>query len=83
MEKRFGTVGLLLLLESLFFGLVLVFVGMSEAGYADPSSVTIVVQLIVLFYAAEVVIKHMKDRVNVLTISSLGALGILAARGFY
>jgi len=54
---------------------------LSEGGYANPSLVRLVVQLIILFYAAEVAIKHMKSRWNVFTTSVLGALAILGIRG--
>ena len=54
---------------------------LSEGGYANPSLVRMVVQLIILFYAAEVAIKHMKSRWNVFTTSVLGALAILSVRG--
>jgi UDP-GlcNAc:undecaprenyl-phosphate GlcNAc-1-phosphate transferase len=54
---------------------------LSEGGYANPSLVRLVVQLIILFYAAEVAIKHMKSRWNVFTSSVLGALAILSIRG--
>ena len=54
---------------------------LSEGGYANPSLVRLVVQLIILFYAAEVAIKHMQSRWNVFTSSVLGALAILSIRG--
>jgi UDP-GlcNAc:undecaprenyl-phosphate GlcNAc-1-phosphate transferase len=54
---------------------------LSEGGYANPSLVRLVVQLIILFYAAEVAIKHMQSRWNVFTSSILGALAILSIRG--
>ncbi len=54
---------------------------LSEGGYANPLLVRLVVQLIILFYAAEVAIKHMRSRWNVFTSSVLGALAILSVRG--
>jgi UDP-GlcNAc:undecaprenyl-phosphate GlcNAc-1-phosphate transferase len=54
---------------------------LSEGGYANPALVRLVVQLIILFYAAEVAIKHMKSRWNLFTSSVLGALAILSIRG--
>jgi len=54
---------------------------LSEGGYANPALVRMVVQLIILFYAAEVAIKHMRSRWNVFTSSVLGALAILSIRG--
>jgi UDP-GlcNAc:undecaprenyl-phosphate GlcNAc-1-phosphate transferase len=54
---------------------------LSEGGYANPALVRLVVQLIILFYAAEVAIKHMNSRWNLFTTSVLGALAILSLRG--
>lgn len=43
--------------------------------------VPVIVKLVMLFYAAELILKTMKCRWSILPISSLAALGILAARG--
>ena len=61
--------------------IVLIFALMSEVGYVDSSAITMILQLIVLFYGVEVTIKHMRRRINVFTISALVSLGILVGRG--
>ena len=53
----------------------------SEKGYADHSAVIMVIELIVLYYAAEVAIRCMKKRVNAFTLSTLASLSILSLRG--
>lgn len=53
----------------------------SEKGYANHSMVVMVVELIVLYYAAEVAIRYMKRRVNMFTLSTLASLSILTIRG--
>jgi len=68
-------------LDYLMLLIVLIFALMSEVGYADSSAITIILQLIVLFYGVEVALKHMRRRVNVFTITALASLGILVGRG--
>jgi len=69
-------------LDYLMVLIVLIFALMSEVGYVDSSAITMVLQLIVLFYAVEVTLKRMRSRVNVFTITALISLGILVGRGF-
>ena len=52
-----------------------------ETGFADVSAIKLGLQLIVLFYGVEVVIKRMKSRFNIFTISALISLGVLGGRG--
>ncbi|MFQ5644634.1 MAG: glycosyltransferase family 4 protein [Thiogranum sp.] len=70
-------------LDYLVLLVVLVLALMFETGYTDASSIKLGLQLIVLFYAVEVVIKHMRSRVNVFTVSALGFLGIVSVRGLF
>jgi UDP-GlcNAc:undecaprenyl-phosphate GlcNAc-1-phosphate transferase len=67
------------------FLVVLVVLGlgiMTRNEYVGVHLASLVVHLIILFYGAEVVLKHMVSRWNMFTLSVLFALGILAARGF-
>ena len=68
-------------LDFLMLLIVLIFALMSELGYVDSSAITLILQLIVLFYGVEATIKHMRRRINVFTISALASLGILVGRG--
>ena len=47
----------------------------------ETGVVAMVVKLVILFYASELVIKHMKNRWNVMTVSGLVALVVIALRG--
>ena len=67
------------------FLVVLIVLGlgaMTKGGVAGVELVSIVVHLIILFYGAEVILKHMTRRWNAFTLSVLFALGVLAARGY-
>ncbi|HEC05346.1 MAG TPA: undecaprenyl/decaprenyl-phosphate alpha-N-acetylglucosaminyl 1-phosphate transferase [Thiolapillus brandeum] len=68
-------------LDYLVVLIVLALALMSEAGYADFDIVKFMLQVIVLFYGVEVVIKHMRSRINIFTVSSLASLGVVAIRG--
>jgi len=68
-------------LDYLVLIVVLVLALMSETGYADVSATKLGLQLIVLFYSVEVVIRRMRSRVNVFTISALVFLGVVSVRG--
>jgi len=68
-------------LDYLVLIIVLVLALMSETGYADISAIKLGLQLIVLFYSVEVIIKRMQSRVNLFTISALVFLGIVSVRG--
>ena len=63
--------------------IILVLVLMSERGYANVSVVALVIQFVVLFYGAEIVIRHMRHRWNSFTISTLVALAIIAGRQWF
>lgn len=62
--------------------LIVVVLGlMAEAGYVETSTIQLAAKLIVLFYGVEIVIRHMRNRWNLLTVSVLLSLGLVAARG--
>lgn len=69
-------------LDFLVVLIVLGLVAMTKNSVIGVSLVSMVVHLIILFYAAEVVLKHMTSRWNLFTLSVLFALGVLAARGY-
>jgi UDP-GlcNAc:undecaprenyl-phosphate/decaprenyl-phosphate GlcNAc-1-phosphate transferase len=54
---------------------------LSEKGFVNLMLVRMGVELVILFYGAEVVIKQMKNRWNLFTFSVLAALAIAALRG--
>ena len=68
-------------LDYLVMLIVAILAAMSEMGSTDVTTVKLVVQLIILFYGVEIVLRHMKKLVNPFTGSSLAALGIVAIRG--
>jgi len=68
-------------LDYLVLIVVLVLALMSETGYADVSATKMGLQLIVLFYSVEVVIRRMRSRANMFTISALVFLGAVSVRG--
>jgi len=68
-------------LDYLVVLIVLLLALMSEMGYADISSLALVLQLIVLFYGVEITIKYMANRWNMFTVSLLMSLAILSIRG--
>lgn len=53
----------------------------SEKGYVSLVLVRMSVELIILFYGAEVVIKRMTNRWNMFTVAVLSGLGVAAVRG--
>jgi len=69
-------------LDYLVLMIVVILALLSEQGYANFYTVSITIQLIILFYATEIIIKHMKHRINGLTLSSLFAFGIIALKYF-
>ena len=68
-------------LDYLLLLIVVIFALASEFGYADSSTITMILQLIVLFYGVEVTLKHMRSRKNTFTIAALVSLGVLVVRG--
>jgi len=68
-------------LDYLVLLVVLVLALMSETGYMDASAIKLGLQLIVLFYSVEVIIKRMRNRINLFTASALVFLGIVSVRG--
>ncbi len=68
-------------LDYLVLLVVLVLALMTETGYTDASAIKLGLQLIVLFYSVEVVIKRMQNRANLFTVSALVFLGIVSVRG--
>jgi len=69
-------------LDFLVVLIVLALGAMTKGGVAGVEMVSMVIHLIVLFYGAEVIIKHMTNRWNAFTLAVLFALGVLAARGY-
>jgi UDP-GlcNAc:undecaprenyl-phosphate/decaprenyl-phosphate GlcNAc-1-phosphate transferase len=69
-------------LDFLVILIVLGLGAMTKGGVAGVELVSTVVHLIILFYGAEVILKHMTGRWNAFTLSVLFALGVLAARGY-
>ncbi|MDH5388269.1 MAG: undecaprenyl/decaprenyl-phosphate alpha-N-acetylglucosaminyl 1-phosphate transferase [Gammaproteobacteria bacterium] len=62
--------------------IVVIIVGMLPGiDHGSSSMIGMAVQIIVLFYACELTIQHMKNRLNVLTGSAMLALGLIAIRG--
>jgi len=68
-------------LDYLVMLIVAILAVMAEKGGTDIAMVKLVIQLIILFYGVEVVLRHMRKLFNPFTGSSLAALGIVAIRG--
>ena len=62
--------------------IVVIIVGMLPGiDHGSSSMIWIAVQIIILFYACELTIQHMEKRLNILTVSAMLALGLIAIRG--
>jgi len=64
-------------LDYLFLLTVGILIFVSKQGFEDVLMISLAIQLVILFYASEIVIKQMKNRVNIFTVSLLASLGIV------
>ena len=69
-------------LDFLVLLMVAVLAFLAESEYANTATIALVVKLVVLFYGVEVVIRHLKRRVCLFTLSALASLCIVSVRGF-
>lgn len=70
-------------LDYLTLLIVIVMGVVSETGHLEESVLGVIIELIILFYGTEVVIRHMRSRWNSLTLSTLLSLGVMAVRGVF
>ncbi len=70
-------------LDYLTLLIVIVMGFMLESGYVEKSVVGVIIELIILFYGIEVLIRHMQSRLNLFTLSTLLSLGVIAVRGVF
>lgn len=54
---------------------------MAELGYVGHSVIGFIVKLVILFYGVEVVIRRMKSRWNILTLSALASFALISMHG--
>ncbi len=64
-------------LDYLFLLLVVILIFVAKLGFQDTTLVSLVIQLVILFYASEIIIKNMGNRFNIFTLSSLASLAII------
>ena len=69
-------------LDFLVLLMVAVLAFFAESEYTNTATIALVVKLVVLFYGVEIVIRHLKSRVCLLTLSALASLCIVSVRGF-
>lgn len=69
-------------LDYLVVLIVLVLTLLSENGFTDVTLVALVVKLIVLFYGSEIVLKYMRSRWDMFTVSVLVSLALIGGRQF-
>ena len=69
-------------LDFLVLLIVVVLAFLSDSEYANSAIIALVVKLVVLFYGVEIVIRHLKSRFCLLTLSALASLCIVSVRGF-
>jgi len=70
-------------LDYLFLLAFIILIVISKNNYDNTVLISLAIQLVILFYASEIIIKHMKNRANVFTLSSLAALGIIFSKSIF
>ncbi len=68
-------------LDYLALIMVVILALLSSRGVVESAVISLVVKMVVLFYAAELVMKHMSSRWNMLTVSALMSFVIIGIRG--
>ena len=68
-------------MDYLVFIAVLVFVMLASKQVVDPGMTAIALKVIILFYGCELILKRMKSRWNVFTLSALLSLLVIGVRG--